>query len=249
VLAEAEEVFRFSSVVDGDEQGHLDGERKVATRMNGAVLLGILLLAGVLGGSGGDISESSVKDSLRVAVVPSNQHHQKYAGQRIDGRQATEEDWALVASAACVAELEKLGFDARVFHIPGEGYSPQDELEEALGWAVLWDPDLVVSLHSTQGSADSQPEVQAIYGYDDRDWAHTVTESVAEQLGIPARGPMWRGRLLFYRVLNAGGFKGEALLLEIGQHSVARDAEWNLENADEQGQAVARALVGVSLGK
>jgi len=217
--------------------------------MNGAVLLGVLLFAGVLGGSGGDIAESSYHGPLRVAVVPSNQHHQKYAGQRIDGRKATEQDWALLASAACVDELEKLGHEARIFHIPGEGFSPQDELEEALNWVVLWEPDLVVSLHSTQGSAQSEPEVQAIYGYDDRDWAHSVTERVAEQLGIPAQGPMWRGRLLFYRVLNAGGFEGEALLLEIGQHSVARDAEWNLEHADEQGQAVARALADVSFGK
>jgi hypothetical protein len=154
-----------------------------------------------------------------------------------------------MASAACVEELEKLGHDARVFHIPGEGFSPQDELEEALNWAVLWEPDLVVSLHSTQGSVEGEPEVQALYGYDDRDWAQTVAESVGEQLGIPVQVPMWRGRLLFYRVLNAGGFEGEALLVEIGQHSVARDAAWNLENADEQGQAVARALVNVSFGK
>jgi hypothetical protein len=217
--------------------------------MNGAVLLGVLLFAGVLGGSGGEIAESSVQDPLRVAVVPSNQHHQKYAGQRIDGRKATEEDWALMASAACVGELEQLGHDARIFHIPGDGFSPQDELEEALNWVVLWEPDLVVSLHSTQGTAMSEPDVRAIYGYDDRDWALAVTENVGEQLGIPVQGPMWRGRLLFYRVLNAGGFEGQALLLEIGQHSVARDALWNLEHADEQGQAVARALVGVPFGK
>ena len=111
--------------------------------MNGAVLLGISLLAGVLGASGSDAIESPVQNPVRVAVVPSNQGYEKYSCQCLDGREATEEYWAMRVSEACVDELRLLGFGARMFHIPGEGLHCQDELEAMLSQALVFEPDIL----------------------------------------------------------------------------------------------------------
>jgi hypothetical protein len=178
---------------------------------------------------------------MKIAVIPSNQHRNRYVGTGL-----TEQDWAIRAAPACVAELQRQGHTAQMFWVRGQGAKSTDELRVMMRQARAWGPDAVLSLHSDVGSRTRPRHIYPlIRQMRDTGWGIAVGKNMAARTGFGFQKPTIRAGLLFYTMLrNLRGLR--ALLLEIGQHNIPVDAAFNLAYAEFLGIMAARAFVAES---
>lgn len=179
---------------------------------------------------------------MRVAIVSSNQHLNRYAGST-----ETEERWAQRVSAYCRPALERLGIEARIFWIAGSGSSNVDELRKALDQADGWGPDLVFSIHSdAPGASNKNPgQILMLAPRGMHDKAERCGLALTEILSMPYRGTWDYGeeaRDIHFLVRYSAAGAVDALLAELGRHDLAAEAARNLTREREYGEACALAI-------
>lgn len=178
---------------------------------------------------------------MRIAVLPSNQHLNSYAG--LPG--ATEEKWAVAVCAWVVRRLKERGAEVGYFHIPGVGSASTDELGAMVAQAVAWKPDYMLSVHSDAvGDAKQTGILMLMARVEDANKGQSLGRSIAARVGLPYRATWVYGlgarKILYLRTLRDHGLQGS--LVEVGEHATVAEASWNWAHVKEIGVGVADAL-------
>jgi len=153
---------------------------------------------------------------MRIAIVPSNQHHNVVAG---DPNPApgitTEEQIAVIRGLEAMRIGTENGHTMYWAYIPGVGASNVDELVKMLDKMMLWKPDYVLSMHSdANGRQDVYP---LICRAADAPWADKIGIEVANRIGFAHQYPTVRTDLAFCRrIAKLPPQRG--VLLEVGVH-------------------------------
>ena len=179
--------------------------------------------------------------TLRVSVIPSNQHLNPYTG--LPG--VTEEKFARAVCDWLVRRLRGRGADAAIFHVTGKGSASTDELMAMIAQASAWNPDYTVSVHSDAvGDAKQTGILMLMAREEDRSKGQRLGRAIAERVGLPYKATWVYGhearKIAFLSRLRADGAEGS--LVEVGEHATVAEAAWNWRHTKEIGVGIADAL-------
>jgi len=177
---------------------------------------------------------------MRVAILPSNQHQNQYAGMTV-----TEEKWSAATCAWLQRRLSERGVEAAIFHVPGAGAKSTDELSRMLAQAVAWKPDYMVSVHSDAvGDVKTTGILMLMCRELDRYEGIALGKSIALRVGLPFKGCwVWGNearKINFLTTLRGHSLDG--CLVEVGEHATVLEAGWNWRHVKEIGVGIADAL-------
>lgn len=176
---------------------------------------------------------------MKIAVIPSNQHLNDYAG--FPDPSVTEESVMNLLADAVVVEFERQGYQAKKFWVPGAGLKSTDELGRMLSEAMAWQPDFMYSLHSdcAAGVRDIFPQIR---NEADRPWGTAIGKELSQRTGMPLQYAAVRGDNLMFFYYGAME-KYRATLMEIGRHNTAADAQFNVTYSTYLGIMAARSFL------
>lgn len=179
--------------------------------------------------------------TLRVSVIPSNQHLNPYTG--LPG--VTEEKFARAVCDWLVRRLRGRGADAAIFHVTGKGSASTDELMTMIAQSSAWRPDYTVSVHSDAvGDAKQTGILMLMAREEDRAKGQGLGRAIAQRVGLPYKATWVYGhearKIAFLSRLRADGAEGS--LVEVGEHATVAEAAWNWRHTKEIGVGIADAL-------
>jgi hypothetical protein len=153
---------------------------------------------------------------MKLAIVPSNQHHNVVAGDPNPALGITTEEMiAVIRANEAMAEVARQGYTGYLAYIPGAGSYNIDELVRMLDLMVIWRPDFVLSFHSdASGPQDVYP---LMVRSDDLAWATKIGKNVAGRIGFATQTPKLRTDLTFTTHTKSMPVN-HSILLEIGVH-------------------------------
>ena len=178
---------------------------------------------------------------MKIAILPSNQHLNKYLG--LPG--VTEEKWAVAVSAWVVRRLKERGAEVGYFHVPGAGSSSVDELDKMIAQAIAWNPDYTISVHSDAvGDAKQTGILMLMLRESDRAYGQALGKAIAKNVGLPYKATWVAGKEMrwinYLRALYNRNRQG--CLVEVGEHATVAEAAWNWRYTKEIGLGIADAL-------
>jgi len=179
---------------------------------------------------------------MRIAILPSNQHLNQYAGLP----SVTEEKWAAAVSAWVQRHLNtNFHVEAAIFHVPGAGDRSIDELNEMFAQANAWDPDYYLSIHSDAVGDQAQTGVLMLMARElDRYDGIRLGRQIAWNVNLPYKGAwVWGNEARKINFLtNLRTLERQGSLVEIGEHATVAEAAWNWNHIKEVGLGIAEAL-------